>query len=283
MKRHRSFDAPEARLYLVATPIGNLSEISPRALSVLKEVDYVACEDTRVSGLLLKHFEIQKPLIACHEHNEVLAANQLIELLRDQKKVAYVSDAGYPGISDPGRRLVAFALNSDIKVTIISGPSAILNALVGSGLDTSRFYFHGFLPTKANARKSELAALYHRPETLIFYEAPHRIGTTLKALKEAFGNRPACIARELTKKFEEYIYGTLNELSEIDPDTLKGEMVIVIAGNADELQAKIGDDEIMAFIKSLTDVGISTKDAIKQATSVLKISKNYIYKLIHRN
>jgi 16S rRNA (cytidine1402-2'-O)-methyltransferase len=283
MKRHRSFDTPEARLFLVATPIGNLSEMSPRALETLQNVDYIACEDTRVSGVLLKHFNIKKPLISCHEHNEIIVSNELISLLRDQKKVAYVSDAGYPSISDPGRRLVAFALESDIKISVISGPSAVLNALVGSGLNTDRFYFHGFLPTKANARKSELQGLYLRTETLIFYEAPHRIGLTLKALKDTLGNRKACIARELTKKYEEFIYGTLNELAEIEPETLKGEMVIVVDGNTDELQTKIGDDEILAFINSLTDMGISTKDAIKQASSVLKVQKNYIYKLIHRN
>ncbi|HAV19857.1 MAG TPA: 16S rRNA (cytidine(1402)-2'-O)-methyltransferase, partial [Firmicutes bacterium] len=136
MKRHRSFDTPEARLFLVATPIGNLSEMSPRALETLQNVDYIACEDTRVSGVLLKHFNIKKPLISCHEHNEIIVSNELISLLRDQKKVAYVSDAGYPSISDPGRRLVAFALESDIKISVISGPSAVLNALVGSGLNT---------------------------------------------------------------------------------------------------------------------------------------------------
>lgn len=283
MKRHQSFITPEARLYLVATPIGNLEVLSPRALNVLQTVDYIACEDTRVSLQLFRHFNIKKPLIACHEHNEVLAANEIIGLLRDQKTVAYVSDAGYPGISDPGRRLVAFALESDIKVSVISGPSAILNALVGSGLDTDHFYFHGFLPSKVGMRKSELSSLYLRPETLIFYEAPHRISATLKALRDQLGNRKACLARELTKKFEEFIYGTLGELADLDETTLKGEMVIVVEGNRDELQTKIGDDEIMKFIQSLTDVGISTKDAIKQASTVLKINKNYIYKLMHRS
>ncbi|HOJ45149.1 MAG TPA: 16S rRNA (cytidine(1402)-2'-O)-methyltransferase [Bacilli bacterium] len=283
MKRHQSFIEPIARLYLVATPIGNLSEMSPRALEVLGDVDYIACEDTRVSGQLLKHFNIKKPLLVCHEHNELLASNEIIGLLHDQKKIAYVSDAGYPGISDPGRRLVAHALDSNIKVSVISGPSAILNALVASGLDSDHFYFHGFLPSKATARKGDLTALYLRPETLIFYEAPHRILATLKAMRDYLGNRKACIARELTKKFEEYVYGTLNELAELDSDSLKGEMVIVVEGNRDELQTKIGDDEIMRFIQSLTDVGVSTKDAIRQASGVLKVNKNYIYKLMHRS
>ena len=283
MKRHPSFTLPEARLFLVATPIGHLGEVSPRTLEILNDVDVIACEDTRVSSKLLHHFGIKKPLMTLHEHNEVVASNEVLSLLRDQKKVAYVSDAGYPGISDPGRRLVAFALESDIKVTVISGPSAVLNALVGSGLPCDRFYFHGFLPSKAPARKNELQALYLRTETLVFYEAPHRIGSTLKAMKETLGNRSAAIARELTKKHEEYIYGTINELCELDPETLRGEMVIVVAGNRDEFQTKMGDDEIMAFIKSLTDVGISTKDAIRQASTVLKVNKNYIYKLMHRN
>jgi len=283
VKRHRSFLAPEARLFLVATPIGNLQELSPRAAETLRQVDYVACEDTRVSGKLLKYLMIEKPLIACHEHNEAGTSELILDLLKQNFKVAYVSDAGYPAISDPGSRLVAKALDQDVKVTVISGPSAILNALVGSGLPSDHFYFHGFLPSKANARKNELTALYKRPETLVFYEAPHRIKVMLQALRDVLGNRPACLARELTKKFEEYIYGTLGELAELDLETLKGEMVVVVGGNRDELATNVGDDEILNFINSQTKVGISTKDAIKQASQVLGINKNYIYKLMHRN
>ena len=283
MRRNASFGPLEALLYLVATPIGNLEEVSPRTLKTLANVDYIATEDTRVSGKLLAHFGIEKPLIACHEHNEAAASAQIIDLLTKGHRVAYMSDAGYPAISDPGARLVALALEANIKITVISGASALLNALVASGLDSDHFYFHGFLPSKPNARKDELLALHPRKETLIFYEAPHRILASLKAMRDCLGNRKACLARELTKKFEEYIYGTLAELAELDEKTLKGEMVVIVGGNRDELEAKVGDDEIVNFINSQTKIGISTKDAIKQASQVLKVNKNYIYKLIHRN
>ena len=221
-------------------------------------------------------------MLSSHEHNEATSARIIIDLLNDGHVVAYISDAGYPLISDPGQRLVNLALQENLKVAVISGPSALLNGLVASGLDSSRFYFHGFLAAKANARKSELITLYPRPETLVFYEAPHRISDTLKAMRDYLGNRQACLARELTKKFEEYIYGSLSELADIDSDSLKGEIVIIVAGNSEEMQVKLGDDEIVKFINSLTDLGISTKDAIKQASAVLKINRNYIYKLIHR-
>jgi len=283
MKRNASFGPIEALLYLVATPIGNLEEVSPRTLKTLAYVDYIATEDTRVSGKLLAHFGIEKPLIPCHEHNEAAASAQIIDLLTKGQRVAYMSDAGYPAISDPGARLVAMALEADIKITVISGPSAMLNAIVASGLDSDHFYFHGFLPSKPTSRKDELLALQPRKETLVFYESPHRIIASLKAMRDYLGNRKACLARELTKKFEEYIYGTLSELAELDEKTLKGEMVVIVGGNRDELEAKVGDDEIVNFINSQTNLGISTKDAIKQASQVLKVNKNYIYKLIHRN
>jgi 16S rRNA (cytidine1402-2'-O)-methyltransferase len=284
MRRRKSFpSSTKGELYLVATPIGNLEEITPRAQSTLAMVDVIACEDTRVSAKLLQHLGIQKPLIACHEHNEVVVAKQLIDMMKTGKKIAYVSDAGYPGISDPGQRLVQMALTEDFHVIVISGPSAVFNALVASGLDSSRFYFHGFLRQKEAARLDEIKELYRRQETLIFYEAPHRIDVTLKNLLEVLGNRKACIARELTKLHEEYIEGTLQELSEIDPTTLKGEMVVLVEGNKDELGIKLSDDEIRKLVDSLTATGISMKDAIRQVSEMTKMAKNYIYKLIHRN
>jgi 16S rRNA (cytidine1402-2'-O)-methyltransferase len=270
-------------LYLVASPIGNMDEISKRTLEVLNEADIIACEDTRVTGKLLALLQIKKPLLACHEHNEQEISEQIVTLLLEGKKVIYLSDAGYPGISDPGSRLVALALASDIKVSVISGPSAILNALVASGLATDRFYFHGFLPTKEVAQKEELTQLYKREETLIFYESPHRIDKTIKHALDVLGNRKACIARELTKLHEEYIRGTLQELSELDPTTLKGEMVLLIEGNKEEFAIKLSDEEIRNLIDSLTATGLSMKDAIRQVSSMTDIHKNYIYKLIHRN
>jgi 16S rRNA (cytidine1402-2'-O)-methyltransferase len=284
MQRLLNFkDTSRPLLYLVASPIGNMSEISKRTLEILTEADMIACEDTRVTGKLLALLQLKKPLLACHEHNEQEMSEQIISLLLDGKKVVYLSDAGYPGISDPGSRLVALALASDIKVSVISGPSAILNALVASGLPTDRFYFHGFLATKEVAQKEELTQLYKREETLIFYESPHRIDKTIKHALDVLGNRKACIARELTKLHEEYIRGTLQELSELDPVTLKGEIVLLVEGNKEEFAIKLSDEEIRNLIDSLTATGLSMKDAIRQVSSMTQIHKNYIYKLIHRN
>jgi 16S rRNA (cytidine1402-2'-O)-methyltransferase len=284
MKRRRSFvDSKLGKLYLVATPIGNLEEITTRATATLAAVDLVACEDTRVSGKLIKHLGLEKPLIACHEHNEFTVSKQLVEKLLEGQSIAYVSDAGYPGISDPGQRLVQAALLEDIQVIVISGPSAVFNALVASGLDTSKFYFHGFLRQKEAARLDEIKDLYRRPETLIFYEAPHRIDTTLRNLLDVLGNRKACIARELTKIHEEYIEGTLQELTEIDPTTLKGEMVVMVEGNKDEFGIKLSEEEIRKLVDSMTATGISMKDAIRQVSDMTKMAKNYIYKVVHQN
>lgn len=283
MKRRRSFvDSKLGKLYLVATPIGNLEEITTRATATLSSVDLVACEDTRVSGKLIKHLGLEKPLIACHEHNEFTVSKQLVEKLLQGQSIAYVSDAGYPGISDPGQRLVQAALLEDIQVIVISGPSAVFNALVASGLDTTRFYFHGFLRQKEAARLDEIKDLYRRPETLIFYEAPHRIDTTLRNLLDVLGNRKACIARELTKIHEEYIEGTLQELTEIDPTTLKGEMVVIVEGNKDEFGIKLSEEEIRKLVDSMTATGISMKDAIRQVSEMTKMAKNYIYKVVHQ-
>jgi 16S rRNA (cytidine1402-2'-O)-methyltransferase len=284
MKRRRSFvDSKLGKLYLVATPIGNLEEITIRAKATLAAVDLVACEDTRVSGKLIKHLGLEKPLIACHEHNEFTVSKQLVEKLLEGQSIAYVSDAGYPGISDPGQRLVQAALLEDIQVIVISGPSAVFNALVASGLDTSKFYFHGFLRQKEAARLDEIKDLYRRPETLIFYEAPHRIDTTLRNLLDVLGNRKACIARELTKIHEEYIEGTLQELADLDPTTLKGEMVVMVEGNNDEFGIKLSEEEIRKLVDSLTATGISMKDAIRQVSEMTKMAKNYIYKVVHQN
>lgn len=283
MKRRRSFvDSKLGKLYLVATPIGNLEEITTRATATLSSVDLVACEDTRVSGKLIKHLGLEKPLIACHEHNEFTVSKQLVEKLLQGQSIAYVSDAGYPGISDPGQHLVQAALLEDIQVIVISGPSAVFNALVASGLDTTRFYFHGFLRQKEAARLDEIKDLYRRPETLIFYEAPHRIDTTLRNLLDVLGNRKACIARELTKIHEEYIEGTLQELTEIDPTTLKGEMVVIVEGNKDEFGIKLSEEEIRKLVDSMTATGISMKDAIRQVSEMTKMAKNYIYKVVHQ-
>lgn len=281
--RELNFKGSTPILYIVATPIGNLDEMTPRALEIIKSADYIACEDTRVSGKLLAHFEIQKPLVSCREHNEISGAMRIIDDLKNGIKVAYLSDAGYPAISDPGNRLVHEALANEIKVSVISGANAMLNALVGSGLDTERFYFHGFLSPKEKARIDELRSLLKRRETLIFYEAPHRILKTVADMFKIFGNRKACLARELTKKHEEYIRMNLGDLAMLDKDSLKGEMVLVVEGNNEEMAPNINDDEVRKMISNLVDIGMSPKDAIKQVSELLKIGKNQVYKIYHRN
>ena len=281
--RELNFKGNTPILDIIATPIGNLNEMTPRALDIIKEMDYIACEDTRVSGKLLAHFGIQKPLVSRREHNEISGAIRIISDLKNGQKIAYLSDAGYPSISDPGNRLVSETLANGIKVSVISGANAMLNALVGSGLNTERFYFHGFLSPKEKVRQEELRTLLKRRETLIFYEAPHRIVKTISDMLKIFGNRKACLARELTKKHEEFIRMNLTDLSMLDKETLKGEMVLVIEGNNEEVAAHINDDEVRKMISNFIDIGMTPKDAIKQVSDLLKLAKNRIYKIYHQN
>ena len=281
--RTLNYESDRPLLYLVATPIGNLQEVSPRTIEVLSSVDLVACEDTRVTGKLLSLLGIKKDLISLREHNEVSVSNELIEKIKNGVKVAYVSDAGYPCISDPGSKLVKICLENEINVAPISGPNAALNALVASGLCEDHFYFHGFLNAKESIKLDELRELAFRKETLIFYEAPHRIKKTLEALYEIFGDRKACLARELTKKHEEFIRMGLKNMSEIDPETLKGEMVIVVEGSTGEEKPIISNTDIVNMVKSMVENGMTTKDAIKKVSEMTKINKNTIYKVYHLN
>ena len=278
IERELNFFGNKPLLYLIATPIGNLSELSPRALETIKEMDFIAAEDTRHSGELLASFGIKKPMISCHEHNEEEASDRIVFLLKEGKKVAYMSDAGYPAISDPGQRLVKRLLVEGIKVSTISGANAALNALAASGLDSRHFYFHGFLPVKEGERKQELFSLAEKKETMIFYEAPHRIGKTLKDLYSAFGEREATLARELTKTHEELIHGSLKELSELDPETLKGEMVIIVEGNKNEA-ASMSLEEALSLVKEKVKEGVKAKDAAKEIAEEFGLSKNKIYSL----
>lgn len=282
MKRSKYYASSSPTLFLVATPIGNKKEFSPRAIETLKEMDFIGCEDTRTSGILFHDFDIHATLVSCHEHNENEASLKLITSLLEGKKVAYVSDAGYPGISDPGHRLVIKAIENDINVVVIGGSSAFLPALIGSGLPTDHFYFHGFLASKESSRIKELEDMVERKETLIFYESPHRIIDTISNMLKVFGNRNACIARELTKIHEEYIRGTLEELSSLDKETLKGEMVVIVEGNLLN-EEELSDDEIIAYVESLIKQGLTPKSAIKETAKTFKLSKNYIYDLVHKN
>ena len=277
IKRELNYEGPSPLLYLLATPIGNMSEISPRTKAIIEESEYIACEDTRNSGLLLSRLGFSKKLISCHEHNEEAASSQIVSLLKQGKKVAYMSDAGYPAISDPGSRLVANCLNNGIKVSTVSGPNAALNALAGSGLDSTHFYFHGFLSSKPSERDQELQEIQSRKETVIFYESPHRIGKTLAALYEALGERPAVIARELTKAHEEFIRGNLKEFLALDVSSLKGEMVIIVEGKKEE--KAIDEKTILDQLKAYLDTGIRSKEAIKKTAETLSVNKNQVYSL----
>lgn len=279
--RTQNFNSDKPLLYLVATPIGNLSEFSPRAIETLQKVDLIACEDTRVTGKLLKFFNVSKPLVSLREHNEVSEAEKLITRILNGEKVAYASDAGYPCISDPGAKLVQLALSNGINVTTISGPNAGLNALVASGLDTTHFYFHGFLSAKESAARNELQEMIKRKETIILYEAPHRISKTLNLLLDVLGDRRICLARELTKQHEEFIRGRISDLVEIDPTTLKGEMVLVVEGRTDELKPDLNDEDIYQMVKNFVGMGMSTKDAIKRVSEITQINKNQVYKIYH--
>ncbi|MDY6276299.1 MAG: 16S rRNA (cytidine(1402)-2'-O)-methyltransferase [Bacilli bacterium] len=279
--RSQNFNSNKLLLYLVATPIGNLSEMSPRAIETLQNADIIACEDTRVTGKLLSFFNIKKPLVSLREHNEVSEAGKLITRILAGEKVAYASDAGYPCISDPGAKLVQLALQNGINVSTISGPNAGLNALVASGLDTSHFYFHGFLNAKESVARNELQEMIKRKETIILYEAPHRIMKTLNMLFEILGDRQICLARELTKQHEEFIRGTLSELVELDPTTLKGEMVLIVEGRKDEVKPDLNNEEIYQMVKNFVGMGMSTKDAIKRVSEITEVSKNQVYKIYH--
>ena len=217
-------------LYVVATPIGNLGDITLRALEVLKSVHLVAAEDTRHSGLLMKHFGIKKPFISYHEHNEAKRTAELVERLAAGENVALITDAGTPGLSDPGLRLVRECIQRELSFTIIPGPSSILTALVGSGFSTEKFSFRGFLPVKAGRRERELRAAAESGETAIFFESPYRLIKTLAACIDVMPDRQLCIARELTKKFEEFRRGTAHELfAHYQAHPPKGEIALVIS------------------------------------------------------
>jgi 16S rRNA (cytidine1402-2'-O)-methyltransferase len=279
MIRTKSFDNTGPILYLIATPIGNLSEISERALEVLKDLDFVAAEDTRNARALLLHYGIKKDCISVREHNEVQGSSNIINLLKEGKKIAYMSDAGYPGISDPGAILVSKAIESGIKVSTIAGSSAFLNALVSSGLPTDHFYFFGFISPKEKEATDQLTNLKEMKDTLIFYESPHRLFKTLRIMEKVFGNREIVVARELTKINEEYIRGKIKEIIDLEQDGLKGEMVILVSGNHEK--RVIDDESLKQRVSFLSHKGLSTKDAIEITCEEFNVSKNYIYDLVH--
>lgn len=279
MHRQKSFENASATLYLVPTPIGNLQEMTPRAIDILKSVDVIACEDTRNSGMLLKHFGIKNRLIAYENFNEENSCKGIVKLLEEGNNVALISDAGYPLINDPGQKVVTLASEQGFNVVPISGCNAMLNGLVASGLVVQPFIFIGFLPATSSACVKKLEEYKNYPMTLVFYEAPHRIMKLMENCLEVLGNRKCCIARELTKLHEEFIRGSISEVIEV-LDDIKGEMVVVIEGNSEK--DIISDETIMAKATQLLNDGYSKKDTIKEIVEMYGLKKNYVYDLINK-
>lgn len=264
-------------LYIVATPIGNLEDITIRAINTLKKVDLIAAEDTRHTLKLLNYLEISKPLISYHRHNENIKTELLIENLKKGKNIALVSDAGTPGICDPGEEAIKQCIEENINVVSIPGPCAMINALICSGLDTKEFVFLGFLPLNKKNRKEKLEEIFNETRTSILYEAPHKITNTLKDLKEVIQNRKIVLARELTKIHEEYIREDIDKLIGISKD-LKGEMVLIIEGGEVKKENNFENLSIEEHYKYYEEKGLEKKEIIKKIAKDRKVNKNEIYK-----
>ena len=263
MNRQKSFENNNQTLFLVPTPIGNLSEMTPRAIEVLNSVDIIACEDTRNSGQLLKYFNIKKKLIAYENFNEINSCKGIIKLLEEGNNVALISEA----------------VDKGFNVVSISGCNAMLNGLVASGLIVQPFIFIGFLPSGNTDCLKKLEEYKKYPMTMVFYEAPHRIKRMMENCLQILGDRKCCIARELTKLHEEYIRGTISEVIEV-LDDIKGEMVVIVEGN-NEIDT-VSDDDIITKVNELVSINVSKKDAIKRVAKELNINKNYVYDLVNK-
>lgn len=263
-------------LYLVATPIGNLEDITYRAIRILSEVDIIAAEDTRQTLKLLNHFQISKPLISYHRHNEELRLEALINKLLEGKSIAVVTDAGTPGISDPGEVIVKEAIKKNIKVFSIPGACALINALVVSGLDTKEFSFYGFLPTNKKLRRKKLENIKNDDKTTIIYEAPHRLITSLKEIQKELGNREIVVAKELTKIHETLYRGTISDvLTQIEEP--KGEYIILIKGEKNDKENELLTLSLEEHYKHYEIQGLSKKEIIKKIAKDRKVNKNEIY------
>lgn len=271
-------------LYLCATPIGNLQDITLRVLDTLRTVDLVACEDTRKTLQLLNHFSISKPVTSYYEHNKLTKGDVIIQQLKEGKNIALVSDAGMPGISDPGYDLVQQCLTEGIAFTVLPGAVAAITGLVLSGLPTDRFAFEGFIPRQKKERQQFFLNLLHEERTMIFYESPHRLQDTLKTMAEIFPDRTMAAARELTKKFEEIVRGTPSEiLTHFETEGIRGEFVLLLHG-AQPAQPEERDlDWAVQRTAQLEADGIPQKDAIKQAAKEAGLSKRDVYNFIVQN
>ena len=263
-------------LYIVATPIGNLEDITLRAINILKKVDLIAAEDTRHTLKLLNHLEISKPLISYHRHNEDVKTDILIKELKQGKEIALVSDAGTPGICDPGEEVIKKCIEEEIPVVPIPGACAMINALICSGLDTKEFVFIGFLPLNKKNRKEKLEEIKITTKTMILYEAPHKLETTLKDLKEIIGDRKIVLARELTKIHEEYIRENIEVLIERAKE-LKGEIVLIIEGSEKKEEKDLLQLSLEEHYRYYEEKGFSKKEIIKQIVKDRNVNKNEIY------
>jgi len=275
-------------LYLCATPIGNLEDITLRALRVLREADLIAAEDTRHTRKLLSHYDIHTPMTSYHEHNRKKKGEYLLELLASGKQIALVSDAGMPGISDPGAELVASALENNFAVVPVPGPSAGITALVVSGLPTGTFAFEGYLPAASKARRDKLAALLHEPRTLIFFEAPHRLPATLGDIHEIIGNRRMAAARELTKRHEQVVRGTVAEVLEyFRVNVPRGEFCLILAGAAGE-RLPLAETlriflEPAEHVARLEAEGAGLKEAIREVARMHGLPRREVYRAVVLN
>lgn len=272
------------KLFICPTPIGNLEDITMRTLRVLSEVDIIACEDTRRTLRLLNHFEINKPLTSYHEHNKRDKGQFLLEKLKSGENIALVSDAGMPGISDPGSDMVYLCVENGIEVEVLPGASAFVIALIGSGLETDKFAFEGFLDRDKKKRRSRLEEIKYEKRTLIVYESPYRLKDALKDMLSIFGDRKISACRELTKKYEEYQRKTIGELisyyTENDP---RGEYILIVEGSKESKEYIGKEDDFSSIsardqVKFLIDEGHSKKDAIKQVAKKMGVPKNDVYK-----
>jgi 16S rRNA (cytidine1402-2'-O)-methyltransferase len=273
-------------LYIVPTPIGNLEDMTFRAIRILKEADLIAAEDTRVTKKLCNYFEIQTYVTSYHEHNKEKSGEKLLDVLKEGKTIALVSDAGMPTISDPGYELVCLALANKIPVIPLPGANAALTALVASGLPPKNFLFHGFLPRHKKEKKEELEKLKRQQSTLLFYESPHRLKETMKAMADVLGDRKVVISREITKKFEEFIRGTALELSEwLESAEIKGECCILVEGS-NEVQ-NLDEEQwwtsltVETHVEHYIEQDMSSKEAIKQVAVDRKVPKREVYETYH--
>ena len=283
MQIQKSFkgQTPYGKLYLVATPIGNLDDMTFRAIQTLKEVDWIAAEDTRNTGLLLKHFDISTKQISFHEHNAKEKIPDLIDFLKSGQSIAQVSDAGLPSISDPGHDLVKAVIEEEIAVVTVPGASAGISALIASGLAPQPHIFYGFLPRKSGQQKQFFETKKDYPETQIFYESPHRVADTLENILEVYGNRSVVLVRELTKIYEEYQRGKISELLESIAETpLKGECLLIVEGASQDVEEK-NEEDLFIEIQAHIQKGMKKNQAIKEVAKLYQRNKSQLYAAYH--